>query len=139
MASQQFSDSSQTEDSVGFGVSLSVSNQLLGKRDVPPGPVPGPHVVSNVVHAVGGDILNHKILQNGVTGTTQTSPLEYSDALVYMVHVLFSIFSREPFDLAIVSAAETILGDTLIGHQATDEPDRPSPRHLRPIRFRRIL
>ncbi|KAJ7450311.1 hypothetical protein B0H11DRAFT_322511 [Mycena galericulata] len=116
--------------SVRFGADLSVATQILGKRDFPPGPVPEPHVVSNVVHAVGCDILNDKVLQNGVTGTMETSPFEYSDELVYMMHnisALVNFTCSWPFDLAIVSAAETILGDTLIGHQseAANEPDGP--------------
>ncbi|KAJ7879176.1 hypothetical protein B0H13DRAFT_2667960, partial [Mycena leptocephala] len=72
-----------------------------------------------------------KILQKnltGVTGTTQTPPLEYSDELFYMMSNISSLvnvnwflsipwFVTQPFDLAIVGAAERILGGRVIGYQ----------------------
>lgn len=70
----------------------------------------------------------------GVTGTTQTPPLEFSRDLLYMmrnissfvnVHWFLGIpwFVTQPFDTSIITAADEILGDYLLGLQAGNEPD----------------
>ena len=70
----------------------------------------------------------------GLTGTTQTPPLEYTLDLLYMmrnissfvnVHWFMGIpwFITQPFDLDIVTASQEILGDYLLGLQAGNEPD----------------
>jgi hypothetical protein len=77
----------------------------------------------------------------GVTGTTQTPPLDFSRDLLYMMRNISSLvnvhwflgipwFITQPFDLAIVTASQEILGDYLLGLQAGNEPDMYSiPSH----------
>ncbi|KAJ7783995.1 glycoside hydrolase family 79 protein, partial [Mycena maculata] len=145
----------QSGDFVGFSIEMSVSNQVLGKN-ASFIQVPFLNLMANIVARVGsvrvrvggnsqesatlvagGVIPDGKILQKnltGVTGTTQTPPLEYSDELLYMMSNISALvpvrwflgipwFVTDPFDLSIVGAAETILGDNVIGYQAANEPD----------------
>ncbi|KAJ7884885.1 hypothetical protein B0H13DRAFT_2666945 [Mycena leptocephala] len=136
-------------DFVGFSIEMSVSNQVLGKNATHI-QVPFLNLMANIQQRagavrvrVGGNsqesatlvpaasIPDGKILQKnltGVTGTTQTPPLEYSDELFYMMSNISSLvnvnwflgipwFVTQPFDLAIVGAAERILGGRVIGYQ----------------------
>jgi hypothetical protein len=70
----------------------------------------------------------------GVTGTTQTPPLEFSSDLLYMMRNISSLvnihwfmgipwFVTDPFDTKIITAADEILGDYLLGFQCGNEPD----------------
>ncbi|KAJ7884879.1 glycoside hydrolase family 79 protein [Mycena leptocephala] len=150
------------------GVSImSVSNQVLGKNATHI-QVPFLNLMANIQQRagsvrvrVGGNsqesatlvpassIPDGKILQKnltGVTGTTQTPPLEYSDELFYMMSNISSLvnvnwflgipwFVTQPFDLAIVGAAERILGGRVIGYQASNEPDLYNAHGHRPATY----
>ncbi|KAJ7434772.1 glycoside hydrolase family 79 protein [Mycena galericulata] len=157
----------QPGDFMGFSVEMSVSNQVLGKNATFI-QVAFLNLMSNIVQRAGSvrvrvggnsqesatlvdasDIIDGKILQKnltGVTGTTQTPPLEYSDELLYMMANISALvnvkwflgipwFITQPFNLAIVNAAETILGDTLIGYQAANEPDLYNAHGHRPATY----
>ncbi|KAJ7607419.1 glycoside hydrolase family 79 protein [Roridomyces roridus] len=143
----------QSGDFVGFSVEMSVSNQVLGKNStniqVPFLNLMASIVqrAGSVRLRVGGNsqesatlvpsIPDGKILTKnltGVTGTTATPPLEYSADLFYMMANISTMtnvrwflgipwFVTTPFDLSIVGSAQVILGDTLIGYQAANEPD----------------
>ncbi|KAF7321151.1 Glyco-hydro-79C domain-containing protein [Mycena chlorophos] len=145
----------QTGDFLGFSVEMSVSNQVLGKNSTQL-QVPFLNLMANIVQRAGSvrirvggnsqesatlveaaDIPNGRILQKnltGVTGTTQTPPLEYSNDLIYMMSNISNLvnvkwflgipwFVTDPFNLAIIGAADAILGDKIIGYQAANEPD----------------
>ncbi|KAJ7493667.1 glycoside hydrolase family 79 protein [Mycena latifolia] len=145
----------QSGNFIGFSIEMSVSNQVLGKNATFI-QVPFLNLMANIQQRagsvrvrVGGNsqesatlvdasaIPDGKILQKnltGVTGTTQTPPLEFSDELLYMMANISTMvnvrwflgipwFVTQPFNLAIVGAAERILGDNLIGYQAANEPD----------------
>ncbi|KAF7297395.1 Glyco-hydro-79C domain-containing protein [Mycena indigotica] len=155
----------QSGDFIGFSVEMSVSNQVLGKNSTHI-QVPFLNLLGNIVQRagsvrvrVGGNsqesatlvdaskIPDGRILQKnltGVTGTTQTPPLEFSDDLLYMMSNISSLvnvkwflgipwFVTKPFDLAIVGAAERILGDKVIGYQASNEPDLYIAHGHRPL------
>ncbi|KAJ7054643.1 glycoside hydrolase family 79 protein [Mycena amicta] len=145
----------QSGDFVGFSIEMSVSNQVLGKNSTHI-QIPFLNLMANIVQRagsvrvrVGGNsqesatlvdasqIQDGRILQKnltGVTGTTQTPPLEYSDNLLYMMSNISQLvnvrwflgipwFVTQPFNLGIVGAAERILGDKILGYQAANEPD----------------
>ncbi|KAF7370061.1 Glyco-hydro-79C domain-containing protein [Mycena sanguinolenta] len=139
----------------GFSVEMSVSNQVLGKNSTLL-QVPFLNLMSNIVQRAGSVMIRvggnsqesaelapagslpdgRVIIKNltGVTGTTQTPPLEYSIDLLYMMRNISSLvnvrwflgipwFITDPFDTKIVTAAPEILGDYLLGLQAGNEPD----------------
>ncbi|KAK7018564.1 Glyco-hydro-79C domain-containing protein [Favolaschia claudopus] len=139
----------------GFSVEMSVANQVLGKNSSLI-QVPFLNLMANIVNRagsvmvrVGGNsqesaelvaddaIPDGRIITKnltGVTGTTQTPPLEYRrDLLVMMgkisqlvnIHWFVGIpwFVTTPFATAIVKAADEELGDHLLGLQAGNEPD----------------
>ncbi|KAF7336209.1 Glyco-hydro-79C domain-containing protein [Mycena venus] len=144
----------------GFSIEMSVTNQVLGKNSTFL-QVPFLNLMANIVQRagsvmvrVGGNtqesaklvdtLRNGRVLAKnltGVTGTTQTPPLDFTRDLLYMmcnisgfvnVHWFLGIpwFVTQPFDLAIVPAATEILGDYLLGFQAGNEPDMYSiPSH----------
>ncbi|KAF7307934.1 Glyco-hydro-79C domain-containing protein [Mycena kentingensis (nom. inval.)] len=145
----------QSGDFLGFSIEMSVSNQVLGKNSTHI-QVPFLNLMANIVQRAGvvrvrvggnsqesatlvdaSEIPDGRILQKnltGVTGTTQTPPLEYSDDLFYMMANISALvnvdwflgipwFITQPFDLKLVGAAEAILGDRVIGYQASNEPD----------------
>ncbi|KAJ7064676.1 hypothetical protein C8F01DRAFT_771741 [Mycena amicta] len=138
---------------IGFSVEMSVTNQVLGKNStliqVPFLNLMAniQQRAGSVMIRVGGNtqesakmvdsLPNGRILQKdleNVTGTTQTPPLDFTPDLLYLmrnissfvnVHWFLGIpwFVTTPFDTAIVSAADNILGDYLLGLQAGNEPD----------------
>ncbi|KAF7358218.1 Glyco-hydro-79C domain-containing protein [Mycena venus] len=144
----------------GFSIEMSVTNQVLGKNSTFI-QVPFLNLMANIVQRAGSVMVrvggntqesaklvdtlpNGRVLAKnltGVTGTTQTPPLDYTPDLFYMmrnissfvnVHWFLGIpwFITQPFDLAIVPAATEILGDYLLGFQAGNEPDMYSiPSH----------
>ncbi|KAJ6566783.1 hypothetical protein B0H19DRAFT_1138577 [Mycena capillaripes] len=146
----------------GFSIEMSVTNQVLGKNSTFI-QVPFLNLMANIVQRAGsvmvrvggntqesahlvddGAIPDGRVLiknLTGVTGTTQTPPLDFSRDLLYMmrnissfvnVHWFLGIpwFVTQPFDLDIVPAATEILGDYLLGFQAGNEPDMYSiPSH----------
>ncbi|KAJ7123527.1 hypothetical protein C8R44DRAFT_783972 [Mycena epipterygia] len=144
----------QSGDFVGFSIEMSVSNQVLGKN-ASFIQVPFLNLLANIVQRagsvrvrVGGNsqesatlvpassIPDGKILQKnltGVTGTTQTPPLEYSDELLYMMNNISNLVNvkwflgipwfNDPFNLDIIASSQAILGDRVIGYQAANEPD----------------
>ncbi|KAJ7464342.1 hypothetical protein FB451DRAFT_1138730 [Mycena latifolia] len=138
---------------MGFSIEMSVTNQVLGKNSTQL-QVAFLNLMANLQQRAGSvrirvggntqesaklvDSLpdNRIILKNqtGVTGTTNTPPLDYTRDLLYMMRNISSLvnvrwflgvpwFITAPFDLAIVPASEEILGDYLIGLQAGNEPD----------------
>ncbi|KAJ7235652.1 glycoside hydrolase family 79 protein [Mycena rebaudengoi] len=140
---------------VGFSIEMSVSNQVLGKNATFI-QVPFLNLLANIQQRAGrvmvrvggnsqesaklvgdGIIPDGRILQKnltGVTGTTQTPPLEYSEELLYMMANISALvnvrwflgipwFITKPFDLSIVASSQRILGDKLLGYQASNEPD----------------
>ncbi|KAF7325829.1 Glyco-hydro-79C domain-containing protein [Mycena kentingensis (nom. inval.)] len=138
---------------VGFSVEMSVSNQVLGKNSSLI-QVPFLNLMANIQQRagyvrvrVGGnsqesakmtDVLpDGRVLAKnltGVTGTTQTPPLEFTKDLILMMSKISSFvnvrwfigipwFVTQPFELAIVQAANELLGDSLLGIQAANEPD----------------
>ncbi|KAJ6543162.1 hypothetical protein B0H19DRAFT_1035502 [Mycena capillaripes] len=151
----------------GFSIEMSVTNQVLGKNSTLI-QVPFLNLMANIVQRAGsvmvrvggntqesaklvddGVIPDGRVLiknLTGVTGTTQTPPLEFSRDLLYMmrnissfvnVHWFLGIpwFLTKPFDLRIMPAATEILGDYLLGFQAGNEPDMysiPSHNHRLP-------
>ncbi|KAJ7092351.1 glycoside hydrolase family 79 protein [Mycena belliarum] len=157
----------QPGDFIGFSIEMSVANQVLGKNATFI-QVPFLNLMANIQQRAGAvrvrvggnsqesaalvaasEIPDGKILQKnltGVTGTTQTPPLEFSDELLYMMANISTLvnvrwflgipwFVTQPFDLAIVGAAERILGDTLIGYQAANEPDLYNAHGHRPATY----
>ncbi|KAJ7153086.1 glycoside hydrolase family 79 protein, partial [Mycena crocata] len=157
----------QSGDFVGFSIEMSVSNQVLGKNATFI-QVPFLNLMANIQQRAGAvrvrvggnsqesatlvdasEIPNGKILQKnltGVTGTTQTPPLEFSDELLYMMANISTLvnvnwflgipwFVTQPFNLAIIGAAERILGDRIIGYQAANEPDLYSAHGHRPSTY----
>ncbi|KAJ6556440.1 glycoside hydrolase family 79 protein [Mycena capillaripes] len=137
----------------GFSIEMSVTNQVLGKNSTLI-QVPFLNLMANIQQRagsvtirVGGNtqesaklvdsLPNGRILMKdltGVTGRTQTPPLDFSRDLLYLmrnissfvnVHWFLGIpwFETKPFDLAIVKASDEILGDYLLGLQAANEPD----------------
>ncbi|KAJ7697058.1 hypothetical protein B0H17DRAFT_1168033 [Mycena rosella] len=157
----------QGGDFVGFSIEMSVSNQVLGKN-ASLLQVPFLNLMANMAQRggsvrvrVGGNsqesaalvaaaaIPDGKILQKnltGVTGTTQTPPLEFSDELLYMMSNISSHlplrwflgipwFTTTPFDLSIVSHSQSILGPNLIAYQAANEPDLYNAHGHRPSTY----
>ncbi|KAJ7331318.1 glycoside hydrolase family 79 protein [Mycena albidolilacea] len=139
----------------GFSIEMSVTNQVLGKNSTFL-QVPFLNLMANIQQRAGsvmvrvggntqesaklvadGVIPDGRVLTKnltGVTGTTQTPPLEYSRDLLYMMRNISSLvnvhwflgipwFVTAPFDTAIIRAADEILGDYLLGLQAGNEPD----------------
>ncbi|KAJ7034447.1 hypothetical protein C8F04DRAFT_1101881 [Mycena alexandri] len=152
---------------LGFSIEMSVTNQVLGKNSTLL-QVPFLNLMANIVQRAGsvmvrvggntqesahlvpvGDILNGRVLSKnltGVTGTTQTPPLDFTPDLLYMmrniselvnVHWFLGIpwFVTQPFDLGIVPAATEILGDYLLGMQAGNEPDMYNLHGHRPATY----
>ncbi|KAJ7181191.1 glycoside hydrolase family 79 protein [Mycena filopes] len=144
----------------GFSIEMSVTNQVLGKNSSHI-QVPFLNLMANiqqragsVMVRVGGNtqesahlvatLPDDRILQknlSGVTGTTQTPPLDYTPELLYLMRNISSLvnvhwflgipwFVTNPFDLGIVGPSQEILGDHLLGYQAANEPDQYSiPSH----------
>ncbi|KAJ7897686.1 hypothetical protein B0H14DRAFT_3589721 [Mycena olivaceomarginata] len=139
----------------GFSIEMSVTNQVLGKNSTFL-QVPFLNLMANIQQRAGsvmvrvggntqesaklvadGVIPDGRVLTKnltGVTGTTQTPPLEFSRDLLYMMRNISSLvnvhwflgipwFVTTPFDTAIIRAADEILGDYLLGLQAGNEPD----------------
>ncbi|KAJ7727084.1 hypothetical protein B0H16DRAFT_1429173 [Mycena metata] len=152
---------------LGFSIEMSVTNQVLGKNSTLL-QVPFLNLMANIVQRAGsvmvrvggnsqesahlvamGEILNGRVLSKnltGVTGTTQTPPLDFTPDLLYMmrniselvnVHWFLGIpwFTTTPFDLAIVPAATSILGPYLLGLQAGNEPDMYNLHGHRPATY----
>ncbi|KAJ7453359.1 glycoside hydrolase family 79 protein [Mycena galericulata] len=146
----------------GFSIEMSVSNQVLGKNSTLI-QVPFLNLMANIQQRAGSVMIrvggntqesatlvdtlpNGRILEKnhtGVTGTTQTPPLDYTRDLLYLmrnissfvnVHWFLGIpwFITDPFNTAIVTAAEEVLGDYLLGLQAGNEPDMYSIHGHRP-------
>ncbi|KAJ7923602.1 glycoside hydrolase family 79 protein [Mycena leptocephala] len=147
---------------IGFSIEMSVTNQVLGKNSTFL-QVPFLNLMANLQQRAGsvmvrvggntqesaklvpdGTIPDGRVLiknLTGVTGTTQTPPLDFSRDLLYMMRNISSLvnvhwflgipwFITQPFDLAIVTASQEILGDYLLGLQAGNEPDMYSiPSH----------
>ncbi|KAJ7331317.1 glycoside hydrolase family 79 protein [Mycena albidolilacea] len=140
---------------IGFSIEMSVTNQVLGKNSTLI-QVPFLNLMANIQQRAGsvmirvggntqesaklvadGVIPDGRVLTKnltGVTGTTQTPPLEFNRDLLYMmrnisglvnVHWFLGIpwFVTTPFDTGIITAADEILGDYLLGLQAGNEPD----------------
>ncbi|KAJ6573387.1 glycoside hydrolase family 79 protein [Mycena vulgaris] len=138
---------------LGFSIEMSVTNQVLGKNSTFI-QVPFLNLMANiqqragsVMIRVGGntqesatlvdELPNGRILSKnltGVTGRTQTPPLDFTKDLLYLmrnisgfvnVHWFLGVpwFVTQPFDLSIVPASQEILGDFLLGLQAGNEPD----------------
>ncbi|KAF7290147.1 Glyco-hydro-79C domain-containing protein [Mycena indigotica] len=138
---------------MGFSIEMSVTNQVLGKNSsliqVPFLNLMAniQQRAGSVMVRVGGNtqesaklvdsLPNGRILMKdlqNVTGTTQTPPLDYTTDMLYLmrnvssfvnVHWFLGIpwFVTKPFDTAIVTASDLILGDYLLGLQASNEPD----------------
>jgi hypothetical protein len=139
----------------GFSIEMSVSNQILGKNSTLL-QVPFLNLMANIAARAGSVMIRvggnsqesaqlaadgtipdgRVIIKNltGVTGTTQTPPLEFSSDLLYMMRNISSLvnihwflgipwFITDPFDTKIITAADEILGDYLLGLQAGNEPD----------------
>ncbi|KAJ7227744.1 glycoside hydrolase family 79 protein [Mycena haematopus] len=139
----------------GFSIEMSVSNQILGKNSSLL-QVPFLNLMANIAQRAGsvmvrvggnsqesaqlapdGSIPDGRVIiknLTGVTGTTQTPPLEFSSDLLYMMRNISSLvnvhwflgipwFITQPFDTKIITAADEILGDYLLGLQAGNEPD----------------
>ncbi|CAK5270156.1 unnamed protein product [Mycena citricolor] len=139
----------------GFSVEMSVVEQIFGKNSSVIQPI-FLNLMANVQQRAGsvmvrmggntqesatmvpeGTIPNGRIMEKnltGVTGTTQTPPLQYTDDVLYMlrnvssfvnVHWFLGIpwFVTQPFDLQIITRGTEILGDYLLGFQAANEPD----------------
>ncbi|KAJ7669142.1 hypothetical protein B0H17DRAFT_1018163 [Mycena rosella] len=138
---------------IGFSIEMSVTNQVLGKNSTLI-QVPFLNLMANIqqragaIHIrVGGNtqesatlvdtLPDGRILMKdltGVTGRTQTPPLDFTRDMLYLmrnissfvnVHWFLGIpwFVTQPFDLAIIPASQEILGDYLLGLQAANEPD----------------
>ncbi|KAJ7798872.1 glycoside hydrolase family 79 protein [Mycena olivaceomarginata] len=129
---------------IGFSIEMSVTNQVLGKNSTLI-QVPFLNLMANIQQRAGSVMVRvgatPRSLQSwsttnltGVTGTTQTPPLEFSRDLLYMmrnissfvnVHWFLGIpwFVTQPFDTKIITASQEILGDYLLGLQAGNEPD----------------
>ncbi|KAJ7834157.1 glycoside hydrolase family 79 protein [Mycena leptocephala] len=140
---------------IGFSIEMSVTNQVLGKNSTFL-QVPFLNLMANLQQRAGsimvrvggntqesaklvpdGTIPDGRVLiknLTGVTGTTQTPPLDFSRDLLYMMRNISSLvnvhwflgipwFVTQPFDLGIVNASQEILGDYLLGLQAGNEPD----------------
>ncbi|KAJ7081158.1 glycoside hydrolase family 79 protein [Mycena belliarum] len=138
---------------LGFSIEMSVTNQVLGKNSTLI-QVPFLNLMANlqqragsVMVRVGGNtqesavlvesLDNGRILEknlSGVTGTTQTPPLDFTTDLLYLMRNISSFvnvhwflgvpwFVTTPFDTSIIPAADLILGDFLLGLQAGNEPD----------------
>ncbi|KAJ7200294.1 hypothetical protein GGX14DRAFT_466601 [Mycena pura] len=150
---------------VGFSIEMSVTNQVLGKNStfiqVPFLNLMAniQQRAGSVMVRVGGNtqesaklvdsLPNGRILEKdliNVTGTTQTPPLDFTRDLLYLmrnissfvnVHWFLGIpwFVTQPFDTAIVTAADEILGDYLLGLQAGNEPDMYTLHGHRPTTY----
>ncbi|KAJ6513514.1 hypothetical protein DFH09DRAFT_999118 [Mycena vulgaris] len=138
---------------MGFSIEMSVTNQVLGKNSTQL-QVAFLNLMANIQQRagfvrirVGGNtqegaklvdsLPDNRIIQKnmtGITGTTNTPPLDFTRDLLYMMRNISSLvnvrwvlgvpwFVTAPFDLAIVTASEEILGDYLMGLQAGNEPD----------------
>ncbi|CAK5267955.1 unnamed protein product, partial [Mycena citricolor] len=151
----------------GFSIEMSVTNQVLGKNSSLL-QVPFLNLMANIQQRAGsimirvggntqesatlvpvGQIPNGRILQKnltGVTGTTQTPPLDFTPDLLYLMRNISTLvnahwflgvpwFITQPFDLAIVKAADEILGDYLLGLQAGNEPDMYTLHGHRPTTY----
>ncbi|KAJ7624758.1 glycoside hydrolase family 79 protein [Roridomyces roridus] len=138
---------------IGFSIEMSVTNQVLGNNSTLI-QVPFLNLMANIQQRAGSVMVrvggntqesavlvdtldNGRILEKnltGVTGTTQTPPLDYTRDLLYLMRNISSFvnvhwflgvpwFVTTPFDTAIVRASDEILGDYLLGLQAGNEPD----------------
>ncbi|KAJ6482192.1 glycoside hydrolase family 79 protein [Mycena vitilis] len=140
---------------IGFSIEMSVTNQVLGKNSTFL-QVPFLNLMANIVQRAGsvmvrvggntqesatlvadGSIPDGRVLSKnltGVTGTTQTPPLDFTRDLLYMMRNISSLvnvhwylgipwFVTAPFDTKIITASTEILGDYLLGLQAGNEPD----------------
>ncbi|KAJ7141844.1 hypothetical protein C8R43DRAFT_583571 [Mycena crocata] len=138
---------------MGFSIEMSVTNQVLGKNSTFI-QIPFLNLMANIQQRAGSVMVrvggntqesatlvdtldNGRILEKnltGITGTTQTPPLDFTLDLIYLmrnisdfvnVHWFMGIpwFVTQPFDLGIVRASTEILGDYLLGLQASNEPD----------------
>ncbi|KAJ7166857.1 hypothetical protein C8R46DRAFT_1271897 [Mycena filopes] len=124
---------------IGFSIEMSVTNQVLGKNST---------LIQESAKLVDS-LPNGRVLAKnltGVTGTTQTPPLDFTRDLLYMmrnisgfvnVHWFLGIpwFQTQPFDLGIVTASQEILGDYLLGYQAGNEPDMYNIHGHRPSTY----
>ncbi|KAF7307843.1 Glyco-hydro-79C domain-containing protein [Mycena kentingensis (nom. inval.)] len=138
---------------LGFSIEMSVTNQILGKNSsqiqVPFLNLMAniQQRSGSVMIRVGGNTQESAVLVDtlpdgrilmkdytNVSGTTQTPPLDYTTDLLYLmrnisnfvnVHWFMGIpwFQTQPFDTRIVTAADNILGEYLLGLQAANEPD----------------
>ncbi|KAJ7727095.1 hypothetical protein B0H16DRAFT_1697847 [Mycena metata] len=83
---------------LGFSIEMSVTNQVLGKN-LTLQQVPFLNLMANIVQRTGsvvamGEILNGRVLSKnptGVTGTTQTPPLDFTPDLLYMIRNISDI------------------------------------------------
>ncbi|KAF7318924.1 Glyco-hydro-79C domain-containing protein [Mycena chlorophos] len=150
---------------IGFSVEMSVSNQILGKNSTLI-QVPFLNLMGNIqqragsVHVrVGGNsqesakvaetLPDYRVLAKnytGLTGTTDTPPLEYTLDLLYMMRNISSMvnvhwymgipwFITQPFNLDIITYSDQILGPYLLGLQAGNEPDMYSLHGHRPSSY----
>ncbi|KAF8217162.1 glycoside hydrolase family 79 protein [Mycena galopus ATCC 62051] len=138
---------------MGFSIEMSVTNQIFGKNStllqVPFLNLMAnlQQRAGSVRIRVGGntqetaklvdELPDNRVLQKNLTavfGPTSTPPLDYTRELLYMMGNISSLvnvrwflgipwFVTQPFDLAIIPAAEEILGDYLMGLQVANEPD----------------
>nr|GAT61181.1 predicted protein [Mycena chlorophos] len=138
---------------IGFSIEMSVTNQVLGKNSsliqVPFLNLMAniQQRAGSVMVRVGGNtqesakmvdsLPNGRILEKdlqNVSGTTQTPPLDFTADLLYLMRNISDFvnvhwflgtpwFVTTPFDTDIVTAADNILGDYLLGMQAGNEPD----------------
>ncbi|KAK7053820.1 Glyco-hydro-79C domain-containing protein [Favolaschia claudopus] len=148
----------------GFSIEMSVSNQVLGKNSSLI-QVPFLNLMANIVNRAGSvmirvggnsqesaELVDDSLIPDGriltknltgVTGTTQTPPLEYRRDLFVMMNKISELVNvhwflgipwrqTQPFATAIIKAADEILGDRLLGLQAGNEPDQYSLHGHRP-------
>ncbi|KAJ7289361.1 glycoside hydrolase family 79 protein [Mycena rebaudengoi] len=150
---------------LGFSIEMSVTNQILGKNSSLV-QVPFLNLMSNMIKRAGSVMVrvggntqesaklvdtlpDGRILMKnltGITGTTQTPPLDFTRDLLYLMRNISSManvhwflgvpwFVTTPFDTAIVTAADEILGDFLLGLQAANEPDMYNLHGHRPTTY----
>ncbi|KAJ7671748.1 hypothetical protein B0H17DRAFT_989262 [Mycena rosella] len=150
---------------MGFSIEMSVTNQVLGKNSTFL-QVPFLNLMANIQQRAGSVMVrvggntqesatlvdtldNGRILEKnltGVTGTTQTPPLDFTRDLLYTMSNISSFvnvhwflglpwFVTQPFNLGIMTAADEILGDYLLGFQAGNEPDMYALHGHRPSTY----
>ncbi|KAJ7897684.1 glycoside hydrolase family 79 protein [Mycena olivaceomarginata] len=101
---------------IGFSIEMSVTNQVLGKNSTLI-QVPFLNLIANIQQRAGSVMIR-------VGGNTQrTPPLEFNRDLLYMMRNISGLFVTTPFNTGIITAADEILGDYLLGLQAGNEPD----------------